>query len=164
MSKHIVYLALGSNLGDRLGNLRSAREALSPQVEILACSSVYETPPWGFTNQPAFYNQVLRGATTLSPHELLAYVKKVELVLGRAPTFKNGPRLIDIDILYYDDLVLDTPELGLPHPRMEGRAFVWLPLAELAPKMVDPLTGKNAREVAQSLDCGQISRVAVREC
>lgn len=159
-----MYLALGSNLGDRLGNLRSAREALSPQVEIQACSSVYETPPWGYAQQPAFYNQVLRGVTALSPHELLAHVKKVELVLGRAPTFKNGPRLIDIDILYYDDVVLDTPELGLPHPRMEGRAFVWLPLAELAPKMVDPLTGKNAREVAQSLDCGQISRVAVREC
>lgn len=167
MQKHQIYLALGSNLGDRFENLRSARQALPPQVTIIACSAIYETPPWGYADQPAFYNQVLHCETSLTPHALLQYIKSLEKELGRVASFQNGPRSIDIDILFYDNLILDTPELGLPHPRIEGRAFVWLPLAELAPKFVHPSIGKTAAQIVSELDTSQILKIdepAPRQC
>ncbi len=159
MQKHSVYLSLGSNLGDRLKNLHSARQALLPKVEILDCSAIYETPPWGYTDQPSFYNQVLLCKTSLTPQALLRFIKNLEQNLGRVTSFRNGPRLIDVDILFYDDLILDTPELGLPHPRMEGRAFVWLPFAELAPQFVHPALGKTAAQIISELDTSQIVRL-----
>lgn len=163
MQSHTVFLALGSNLGDRSEHLRAARNALSPQVEIVACSSIYETPPWGYTDQPFFFNQVLQCTTSLSPQELLTFVKTIEQNLGRMASFRNGPRTIDIDILFYDELTLDTPELGLPHPRIEGRAFVWLPLAELAPRLIHPLNGKTAIQIVGELDTSQIIKVETSE-
>ncbi|MGB9673809.1 MAG: 2-amino-4-hydroxy-6-hydroxymethyldihydropteridine diphosphokinase [Anaerolineales bacterium] len=159
MQKHIVYLALGSNIGDRSAHLRAARNALAPQVEIVACSSIYETPPWGYTDQPYFYNQVLQCTTNLSPQELLEFVKTIEQDLGRSPSFRNGPRTIDIDILFYDELTLNTPSLGLPHPRIDGRAFVWLPLAELAPQLIHPTNGKTATQIVDELDISQINKL-----
>ncbi len=144
---HLVYLALGTNLGDRLANLEAARAALSPAVRLLEASPVYETPPWGMLDQPAFLNQVLKAETDLLPLELLDYLKLLEVSLGRRPGPRYGPRLIDLDILYYDDLILDNPRLTLPHPRMLGRAFVLVPLADLAPELIDPLSGKTVHEL-----------------
>jgi 2-amino-4-hydroxy-6-hydroxymethyldihydropteridine diphosphokinase len=149
---HTLYLGLGTNLGDRLENLRAARTALSSQMDIEACSPVYETPPWGFTEQPACLNQVVKARTSLSPQAALDFIKGLEIRLGRRVTFKNGPRWIDIDILFYDDLVLETPTLSIPHPRMDGRGFVWLPLADLAPELYHPLIGKTVRQVLETVD------------
>jgi 2-amino-4-hydroxy-6-hydroxymethyldihydropteridine diphosphokinase len=157
--KHVVYLALGSNLGDRMANLRQALANLPPAVEVEAGSTVYETPPWGYLDQPSFYNQVVRAVTDLSPQDLLAYLKEIEQRLGRTETVPNGPRPIDIDILFYDDLELETPQLGIPHPRMEGRAFVWVPLAEIAPDLIHPKLGKTAVQVVSELDCRGIHAV-----
>ena len=143
----VAYIALGSNLGNRLGNLQAAVLALQPSVGILDCSPVYETPPWGYLDQPAFLNQVVKAQTQLSPRELLDLLKQVETEMGRQKTMQNGPRLIDLDILLYEDLVLDTPQLTIPHPRMAGRGFVLVPLADLAPDLRHPTLGVTIREM-----------------
>ena len=114
MKEHIVYLALGSNLDNRLANLKQAVSALSPQMEVQAKSPVYETPPWGYENQPKFLNQVIKVKTYLEPEPLLKHIKRLEITLGRKASFQNGPRLIDMDILLYDDLVLNTSSLVEP--------------------------------------------------
>jgi len=141
LMQHSVYLALGANLGDRLAALSAAAAALPPAVMVAARSPVYETPPWGFTDQPAFLNQALRAATALSPLALLAYLKQIEARLGRQPTIRNGPRVIDLDILFYDDLNLSTPVLTIPHPRLHERAFVLQPLTAIAPDLRHPVLG-----------------------
>jgi 2-amino-4-hydroxy-6-hydroxymethyldihydropteridine diphosphokinase len=130
-----VYLGLGTNLGDRLANLRAALTALSP----VRCSSVYETEPWGVEDQPRFFNIACCLTTELSPEALHAWTKSLEQQLGRAAGGQRwGPRLIDIDLLTYDDRVLVTPSLTIPHPRIQARAFVLKPLAELAPGLSIP--------------------------
>ena len=118
----IAYIALGANLGDRAANLAAARTACEPLVHILDHSPVYETPPWGYADQPAFLNQVVKIETELSPERLLNFLKQVEADMGRLPTVKNGPRPIDLDILFYDDQVIELPGLSIPHPRLRGRA------------------------------------------
>jgi 2-amino-4-hydroxy-6-hydroxymethyldihydropteridine diphosphokinase len=148
---HTVYLALGSNLGRREANLKEAREALPPKVRVLNVSPIYETPPWGYLDQPDFLNQVLEGDTGLTPKEVLVYLKQIEAQMGREKTVQNGPRVIDLDLLFYDDLILEDPSgdypLILPHPRMAGRAFVLVPLADLAPNLVHPVYGKKVWEM-----------------
>jgi len=153
---HIVYLALGSNLGERKANLQAAVEAMAPGARLLAASPVYETPPWGYLNQPNFLNQVIRAETDLSPNELLVYLKELEKRLGRTKTLRYGPRTIDVDILFYDDLILDEPGLTIPHPRMQGRAFVLVPLADLAPDMLHPLEGKTISALLEQVDQSEI--------
>jgi 2-amino-4-hydroxy-6-hydroxymethyldihydropteridine diphosphokinase len=148
----VVYIALGSNLGDRPANLKTAVQALQPSVSILDCSPIYETPPWGYVDQPAFLNRVVKGQTQLSPGELLDLLKRVEADMGRQKTMLNGPRLIDLDILFYDNLVLDTPQLTIPHPRMGGRGFVLVPLADLAPDLRHPILGATVREMLNAAD------------
>lgn len=101
METHIVYLALGSNLGDRQENLRAAIASLSPQMEVKAKSHIYETPPWGYENQPKFYNQAIKAETYVPPEPLLKHLKRLEIALGRQVSFPNGPRLIDLDLLFY---------------------------------------------------------------
>ena len=160
MENHIVYLALGSNLDDRLGNLKQAITALSPQMEVKAKSRVYETPPWGYTEQPMFLNQVIKANTYLEFEPLLKHIKRLEIALGRKPSFKNGPRLIDIDILFYDDLVLNTPSLVIPHPHMHERGFVLLPLMDIAPDLVHPVHKKSVREMIASCDVSGIREFA----
>jgi 2-amino-4-hydroxy-6-hydroxymethyldihydropteridine diphosphokinase len=134
----LVTLALGSNLGDRAENLRRARQALALDFQLRVCSRVYETEPAYLADQPRFYNQVCQGHTALSPLAVLRRLKALELELGRVPSARFGPRLIDLDLLFYDDLVLDTPELTVPHPRLTERAFVLVPLAEIAPDLRHP--------------------------
>jgi 2-amino-4-hydroxy-6-hydroxymethyldihydropteridine diphosphokinase len=147
---HTVFLALGSNLGDRLKNLRAAIALLSPVVQPVACSPVYETPPWGFEDQPKFLNQVLQAHTQFLPEELLDHLKGIEKTLGRQETFRYGPRTVDLDIIFYDDLVFVSERLQIPHPRLANRAFVLLPLAQLAPEIIHPIEGLTVREMLAS--------------
>ena len=152
MEKHIVYLSLGTNLGNRLANLKAAISNLTPQLNVLKKSPVYETPPWGHTDQPDFLNQVVKAETYEQPEALIAHLKRLEVALGRLPSFQNGPRLIDIDILFYDDLVLDTPPLVIPHPHLHERAFVLVPLNDLAPELVHPVLKKTVSELLSACD------------
>ena len=151
-----VYLALGSNQGDRLAKLQQAIQALPPAFLVEQLSPVYETPPWGFTEQPAFLNMALRGTTGLAPLDLLERLKAIEVRLGRQPTFRYGPRPIDLDILFYDDLLLETPRLVIPHPGIASRGFVLRPLADLAPNLAHPLLGKTIQELLEQVDSSQI--------
>ena len=137
----LVYLALGSNLDDRADNLRRALQALGEQLALDAVSPCYETEPAYVLDQPRFYNLTCRATTPLAPLDLLHHLKELETRLGREPGLRFGPRVIDLDILFYDDLVLDTPELTLPHPRLHERAFVLVPLADIAPDLVHPTLG-----------------------
>ena len=148
----LVYLSLGSNLDDRLAALQAALAALPPEVTVLAESPVYETPPWGVADQPAFLNLVVQAETLLAPLALLAHLKH------RLPSIRFGPRKIDLDILFYDDLVLDTPELTLPHPRLHERAFVLVPLADLAPDLVHPVLGQSIKDLLRPVDTKGIKR------
>lgn len=159
MDNHIVYLALGSNLGDRQENLRQAVAALPPQMVIKAKSHIYETPPWGFEDQPRFFNQAVKAETYLEAEPLLKHLKRLEIALGRQASFPNGPRSIDIDILFYDDLVLNTPLLTLPHPRLNDRGFVLLPMMDIAPELVHPVMKKSIREMAASCNLDGIIQV-----
>jgi 2-amino-4-hydroxy-6-hydroxymethyldihydropteridine diphosphokinase len=158
MSIHIVYLALGTNLGDRPANLQTAIAALPPAVTVLERSPVYETQPWGLTDQPAFLNMVLSGKTRLEPLALLAYLKLLETRLGRRSSVRYGPRKIDIDLLFYDDILLNTPELTIPHPGLHERAFVLVPLADLAAELIHPVFGKTIRQLLGELDTTGVQR------
>lgn len=153
---HVVYLALGSNMGNRLANLKAALGNLTPQMAVKSKSSVYETPPWGFTAQAEFLNQVVMVETYLQPQALLGHLKRLETALGRVPNFQNGPRLIDIDILFFDDLVMDSLALTIPHPRLHERAFVLVPLVEIAPDLVHPRFGKPIHKLLEEVDRSDI--------
>ncbi len=154
---HNIYLALGTNTGDRLANLRAAIGSLPPQVLVRTQSSIYETEPWGYTAQPAFLNMALHAETDFSPLELLTHLKFLEQTLGRVPSFRNGPRLIDMDILFYDDLILETPTLVIPHLRLHERAFVLIPLMDIAPGLVHPGLGRSVAQLVETVDCRGVS-------
>jgi len=149
---HKAFIALGTNLGDRLANLEAALRAMPPALRVVRRSRVYQTPPWGYTDQPAFLNQVIEAETDLTPQDLLVFLKDLERRLGRLPTFQYGPRLIDLDILFYDDLVLESPVLVLPHPKLHERAFVLAPLNDLAPDLRHPLLGMTVQELQEEVD------------
>lgn len=152
MMEHVVYIALGSNLGSRLANIKNAISNFTPQLDVKKKSPVYETPPWGYADQPAFLNQVVMAETYLEPEDLLSHLKRLEVVLGREPSFPNGPRLIDLDILFYDDLEVDSPPLQIPHPRLHQRAFVLVPLNDIAPDLIHPTLGKSVGEILLDVD------------
>lgn len=143
-----VYLALGTNIGDREANLREALSLLSASaVQISKLSSVYETEPVDYLDQPWFLNAVLEGRTELSPGELLATLRGIETEMGSKKPFAKGPRLIDLDILLYNDDTVDTAALQVPHPRMLQRNFVLAPLAEIAPTLRHPSWPGNAADL-----------------
>ena len=157
---HKVFIALGANLGNRMSNLRQAVRALPPQVQPRQISPVYETLPWGYTEQPTFLNAVLEAETRLKPGALLAHLKEIEVRLGRQPGFRNGPRAIDLDVLFYEMQIVHLPGLEIPHPRLHERAFVLVPLANLAPDWVHPRTGQTVRQMLAALP--QADRDAVK--
>jgi len=146
-----VYLGLGSNVGNRQDNLDRALDLLSQRLRIGKVSSIYDTEPIGNVNQPRFLNLACQAYTRLAPRELLTLAKGIELKLGRALGKSNAPRPIDIDILFCDDLVIETPELVIPHPRLTERAFVLVPLNEIAPDLVHPVSGKTVEELMSAV-------------
>jgi 2-amino-4-hydroxy-6-hydroxymethyldihydropteridine diphosphokinase len=152
-----VLLGLGANLGDPRRQLADAVARLRGLVEDVRVSSVYRTEPVGHRDQPDFYNLVVGGWTALPPLELLRGMMAIERALGRERTFANAPRLIDIDLLAYGDVVMETPELTLPHPGIAHRGFVLHPLAEVAPDWVHPVLERTARELLSA--AGPLERV-----
>jgi 2-amino-4-hydroxy-6-hydroxymethyldihydropteridine diphosphokinase len=150
-----VFIGIGSNLGNREQYCTSAIKLLIESgLKVTKMSRKFETEPWGVENQPRFINMVVKAETVLEPLKLLAILKDIEFRLGRKPDIRWGPRTIDLDILLYDDLVLNTPELNIPHTGMEKRSFVLLPLAEIAPETIHPLINKRIRELLDEIAPG----------
>jgi len=148
----IVYLGLGSNLGEREDNIGQAIHFLQQWVKPLLTSSVYETDPWGPIEQPNFLNCVLKAQTTLPPASLLAAVKEVEQKMGRKPSVRYGPRLIDVDILFYNDLIVEQPDLTIPQQGIPERAFVLVPMKELASEFVHPALNLTINQLFQQVE------------
>ncbi|MCS7038227.1 MAG: 2-amino-4-hydroxy-6-hydroxymethyldihydropteridine diphosphokinase [Anaerolineae bacterium] len=158
-----VFIALGSNLGDRSANLAAAIGRLGDLGLVTRVSPVYETEPWGITAQPRFLNQVVELQTDLPPHTLLRRLKAIETAMGREMAGpRYGPRSIDLDILFYDDLVLTSYTLTVPHPRLCERAFVLVPLADLAADRVHPRLGLTVRELLARVDRSGVQRFNVQ--
>ncbi len=155
-----VYLALGSNIGDRESNLRAAIESFSGAgITVLRESPIYETEPVGFTDQRWFLNMVVEAETAFFPLQLLTRTGKVERALGRVRTVPNGPRTIDIDILLYGNAVVHTPRLEIPHPRMQERRFVLAPLADLSPALRHPVLRQTVRQLLDAAPAQKIRRL-----
>lgn len=142
-----TFIGLGSNVGDRGANLRRAVRLLRRQVPVVAVSSIYESDPVGYTNQPRFWNMAVVVETELPARALLECLIGIEQEMGRERTFRNAPRNIDLDILLHDDVVIDEPGLNIPHPRIAQRAFVLKPLLELAPDLTDPVSKQHYRDI-----------------
>lgn len=149
-----IYLSLGSNIGDTKSNLDRAIELLGEKINILNRSSYYETEPVGYKDQDWFLNIVLEGETGLGPEELLRFTQGIESKMKRKKTIRFGPRIIDIDILLYGQIQLQTEDLIIPHPRMCERAFVMVPLYEIAPDLM--IEGKKIKEIIDELEGKQV--------
>ena len=148
-----AFIGLGSNLGDREANVRQALEHLAhaPETSVVRASSLYDTEPVGVEEQPHFLNAVAQLETQLTPHQLLWNLMLIERRLGRVRTQRWGPRTLDLDLLFYEDLVLEDDDLTIPHPELAKRSFVLVPLVELEPLLVHPVTGETVLALLQRL-------------
>lgn len=155
MTRHLAYLSLGTNLGNKEENLRAAMKLIEEQIgDIVSQSALYTSEPWGFTSENSFLNNVVAVSTTMTPEKLLETTQRIELTLGRTRKSVNGQytdRLIDIDILFYDQQVTDTPALTLPHPLLHRRIFVLEPLNQIAPTLTHPILKKNINTLFREL-------------
>jgi len=155
---HLVYLSLGSNVGDREAHLRDALARLGAAGRVITVSSFYETEPVEFTHQPWFLNCAVAFETGQTPQQLMTALLAIEEEMGRRRVQKKGPRSIDIDILLFDDVVMDSKDLVIPHPAMHERRFVLEPLAEIAPDVIHPVLKKTIGELRDALEAGQAVR------
>ncbi len=149
---HKVVIAIGTNLGNRKENIEKAIEKIREnKITVEKVSSIYETAPYGYTEQPAFLNCALLGETVLSPRELLETLLAIEKEMGRVRKIHWGPRIIDLDIIFYDDLVINEPDLKIPHPDMQNREFVLKPISEIAPCFVHPVFCETVKTLYEEL-------------
>jgi len=150
----LTYIGIGSNLGDKRKNIRRAIEALGsdPRNRLVRCSPLYCTEPVGKTDQDWFVNGVVSLETLMGPGELLGFLLSVEKKMGRRREEKWGPRTIDLDILFYGDQILEDADLSIPHPRLQERRFVLVPLRDVAPDLVHPVLGKPVSRILAELD------------
>lgn len=147
-----IYLLLGSNMGDKRLQLAAAIQKISRNNRVIKCSEIYETAAWGNPNQPSFYNQVIQIKTTFEPIDLLDHLLNTEEEMGRVREEKWGERIIDIDILYYNDRIIETDKLSIPHPEIQNRRFTLIPLIEIAPEYQHPILRKNQKELLDACD------------
>lgn len=156
-----VYISAGTNLGDRKANLKFALDSLANRATVSKASSYYETEPVGFLDQPWFLNQVIELKTELAAFELLSFCQHIEASRGRVRTFPNAPRILDLDILLYGNIVIDQERLIIPHPRLAERKFVLEPLVQIAPDIIHPILKKSMRSLLQ--DCRDSSEVRIAD-
>jgi 2-amino-4-hydroxy-6-hydroxymethyldihydropteridine diphosphokinase len=154
-----VYLALGSNVGDAHGHIKQAIDLLTTILADSRVAPLYLSKAVGYTDQPDFVNTVITGQTDLKPKALLDRLKEIEQQIGRTPTFRHGPREIDIDIIFYGDLVMDTPRLVIPHPSFRERDFVLQPLYDLNPSLIDPVSGQTVKALLAQISGRQKSLI-----
>ena len=155
-----IFISLGSNLGDRSENLSKALQLLSTKCTIFGASSIYETEPLYKQDQPFFLNQVIEVKTALRAHELLYFCLDIERQMGRVRSLKNEPRIIDLDLLLYKDIIINTTNLILPHPLIQERKFVLVPLCEISPLKIHPVLNKSMKELCEKLETSeQVRRV-----
>ena len=153
MDSVTIYIGLGSNIGDRLANLRRGFSLLTQTFDVVCTSSIYETEPWGYLNQPKFLNAVIQATTTKQPFDILSALKLAEMATGRVDDGTRwGPRIFDADLLFYGNQVYKTYDLEIPHPRIKERAFVLIPLAEIAPTFVDPVSHETIQRLTDLVD------------
>ncbi len=152
----VVYLGIGSNVGRRENNCLRAISLLEENgLTVTKRSAMHETEPWGVKDQPQFVNMAVEAETDISPRELLLLLKRIESDMGRRPGKKWGPRVIDIDILMYDNLVVNEDDLSVPHPLLHERVFMLEPLSEISPEKVHPVLGKTVRELLSQKSSGR---------
>lgn len=149
--KHTIFLALGTNVGEKKENIKKAIHLLEKYVTDIISAPIYKTKPVGYLNQDNFFNTVLKGETTLKPEALLQVVKTIEKEVGRIKRFQNGPREIDIDILFFDNLIFQSDRLSLPHPRLQDRDFVLQPLCDIAEHFQHPSLKKTVKQLLKEL-------------
>ena len=152
MKTSTVYIGLGSNLGDRVANLRLAVQRLSAIVKIEKASQLYVAAPLGYVRDDAFVNAVIKASTTMKPMELLEMMQAIEIAMGRRSGVQYGPRPIDLDLLFYDAIQIETRKLTVPHPRIPQRAFVLKPLAEIAPNLMHPVLYYTVSQLLQDTE------------
>lgn len=154
----LVYFSIGTNVGERIENLLEAIKGLRNIIHNIKLSYVYETKPWGYQDQDSFLNICVSGRADIEPENLLKKIKSLEQEIGRDETFKWGPRKIDIDMLFYDDRIVDLDDLKIPHREIEERAFVLIPFMDISPKFVHPVLKRSIQELASEVDSDGVKK------